>query len=211
MTNPAASSFCHSSSFYFLHFFFTYERPLVGILPSRSRSCDNLDAGFAFLQGCAALARAAQIVLLPVPHEAQAGGMRLTSLKLPFCSTSRHPTPCGHMTVSPRSSKCASPTATADNEAVQGFAPPPQAALNAIQACSQCTCPTLRRAAPHHDPPGLFLFSGLFFASKATAGCRRMRSSAYARLCKTFLQVPHGKGDTHVFPGIFQPKKSLKI
>lgn len=111
--------------------------------------------------------RAVQLVHLPVPHETGAGRMRLTSLRLPFCATSGHPAPCGHMTVPLRSSKCASPKATADNEAVQDFKlAPPQAALNAIHACSKCTCPTLSRAAPHLDPPWLFLFSDLFLLAR---------------------------------------------
>lgn len=72
------------------------------------------------------------------------------------------------------------------------------------------TCPTLRRAAPHHDPPGLFLFSGLFLLQKqrqVVEGWSTARTLAFG---KTLLLVQREKGGTPFFQGeVVHNKKKM--
>lgn len=182
-------------------------KELVGITPRRPPARPVSHGGCGNLPG--PRSGAAQVVHLPVPHEAQARRNAAHIIKVAVLCNQRASSPStGHMTVPPPSPpKCASPTATPDNEAVEGSPPP---SLNAIHACSQCTCPTLRRAAPHHDPPGLFLFSGLFLLQKqrqVVEGWSPARMPAFGKLCFEFCM----KREAHLFieRGLFIIKKKM--
>lgn len=100
------------------------------------------------------------------------GGMRLTSIKVGVpCNQRASNLSTSHMTVPPLSPpKCASPTATADNEAVEGSPPntPPPAPTPPLMPFMRVgTCATLRHAAPHHDPPGVVFVLWIVFCSES--------------------------------------------